>query len=90
MPNKPSSIKDLRQSRKRTIVNRKIRDDLKRAIKKARRATEVKSAEAQQLLRATVKIIDKAVRKKVLKQNVASRTKSRLMKLWNKKTARET
>lgn len=84
MPNKPSSIKDLRQSRKRALVNRKIRDDLKRAIKKARRITDAKNAEARQLLQETVKKIDKAVRKKVLKKNAASRTKSRLMKLWNK------
>ncbi|KKU49107.1 30S ribosomal protein S20 [Candidatus Uhrbacteria bacterium RIFCSPLOWO2_12_FULL_46_10] len=84
MPNKPSSIKDLRQSKKRMFINRKVKDDLRRVIKKARRLTEVKNAAAQQLLKTTVKMIDKAVHKKVLKKNAAARTKSRLMKLWHK------
>ena len=86
MPNKLSSIKALRQSKKRMVINRKIKDDLKRAIKKARRLTETKNAAAQQLLKETVKMIDKAVRKRILKNNTAARTKSRLMKLWNKRS----
>jgi len=66
------------------FINRKVKDDLRRVIKKARRLTEVKNAAAQQLLKTTVKMIDKAVHKKVLKKNAAARTKSRLMKLWHK------
>lgn len=88
MPNKPSSIKALRQSKKRMLINHKVRDDLRRVIKKARRITEIKNAEAQQLLKTTVKMIDKAVHKKILKKNAAARTKSRLMKLWNKRSGK--
>lgn len=84
MPNKPAAAKALRQSKKRAAVNAAVKDELKRALKKARRVTDAKSAESQELLRATVKLIDKSVRKRVLKKNAASRTKSRLVKLWNK------
>ena len=87
MPNKSAAMKALRQTKKHTAINRAVAKELKDALKKARRTTDVKSAEAAQLLRQTVKLIDKSVRKKVLKKNAAARTKSRLMKLWNKKTA---
>ena len=87
MPNKAAAMKALRQTKKHTLVNRTVEKDLRAALKKARRMTEVKSAEAQTLLREPVKIVDKAVRKKVLKKNAAARTKSRLMKLWQKKTS---
>lgn len=86
MPNKPAAVKALRQTRKRTVVNRGLTRELKLALKKARRVTAVRSAEAEQLLRQTVKLVDKAVRRKVLKKNTAARTKSRLMKLWQRTT----
>lgn len=85
MPNKPAAMKALRQTKKRTIVNNAVKDELKRTLKKARRMSDVKSAEAQALLKKTVQMVDKAVRKKVLKKNSAARIKSRLMKSWNKK-----
>ena len=65
-----------------------IKQNLKKTIKKVRRITETKNAEAQELLRQTVKLIDKAVRQRVLKKNAAARTKSRLMKLWNKRSGK--
>ena len=78
----------MRQTKKRTAVNVKIKQNLKKTIKKVRRITETKNAEAQELLRQTVKLIDKAVRQRVLKKNAAARTKSRLMKLWNKRSGK--
>lgn len=88
MPNKPAAWKSWRQAKKRMVINASIKKNLKQAIKKARRATETKNAEAQALLRETVKFIDKAVHQRVLKKNAAARTKSRLMKLWNKKSGK--
>jgi small subunit ribosomal protein S20 len=87
MPNKPAAKKALRQTLKRTPINSALKDELKRALKTARRIKDVKSAESVALLRQTVKLIDKSVRKRVLKKNTASRAKSRLVKLWNKKTS---
>jgi small subunit ribosomal protein S20 len=87
MPNTPAARKALRQTRKRTLINRAVARQLKAALKRARRTTDVAQADAQQRLRETVKLIDKAVRRNVLKQNAAARTKSRLMKLWRRRSA---
>jgi small subunit ribosomal protein S20 len=86
MPNKAAAIKALRQTKRRTVLNSSVAKELKLTLKRARRATEVKSAESQKLLKETVRLIDKSVRKKVLKKNAAARTKSRLMKLWQKRS----
>jgi small subunit ribosomal protein S20 len=86
MPNKPAAKKALRQSIKKTVINSALKNDLKMALKRARRATDVKSAESAALLRQTVQLIDKSVRRRLIKKNTAARTKSRLMKLWNKKS----
>lgn len=85
MPNKAAASKALRQTKKRTVINLAIDRELKLALKRARRITDAKGDKAAELLKQTVKLIDKAVRKKVLKKNAAARTKSRLMKLWRKK-----
>ena len=86
MPNKPAAMKALRQSKKRAATHRVTAETLKRALKRARRVTAVKGAEAQALLRETVRLVDKAVRKNILKKNAAARTKSRLLRLWNKRS----
>jgi len=77
-------MKALRQTKKRTAQNKIVRETLKRTLKNARKAASTKSAEAESLLKATVQMLDKSVKKKVLKKNAAARTKSRLMKLWQK------
>lgn len=82
MPNKPAAMKARRQTKKRTLVNRAVARELKSALKKTRQAAETKSAAAEQMLHRTVQLLDKAVRKRVLKKNAAARAKSRLMKLW--------
>jgi|SRR3989344_4600603 len=86
MPNKPAAKKALRQTVKHTLANQAVLDELKRALKRARRLSDIKSAEASALLRQTIKLIDKSVKKRVIKKNTAARAKSRLMKLWRKKT----
>ena len=84
MPRKANAMKALRQTKKRTAQNKSVRETLKRTLKNARKAATTKSAEAESLLKATVQMLDKSVKKKVLKKNAAARTKSRLMKLWQK------
>lgn len=85
MANKQSAIKHLRQTVKRRARNIVVKDELKRTLKQTRRIAGTASEEATKQLRETLKMIDKAAKKKVLKKNTAARTKSRLMKLWNKK-----
>lgn len=84
MPNKPSAAKALRQSKKRQERNNAVKNELKRNLKNARRTVSDTKTLAEEELRRTVKLIDKAVRKKVLSKNAAARTKSRLMKKINK------
>ena len=79
MPNHKSAEKRMRQNEKRRDINRGNRGRLRTGIKKLRAAIEGGEAgSAQELLPATVSLIDKAVQKGVLHRNAAARYKSRL------------
>lgn len=80
MPNKAAAAKALRQTKKRSAHNQKIRAGVDIAIRHARKAIAAKSSEAANLVKATIKTLDRAAQKGVLKPNTASRKKSRLMK----------
>lgn len=84
MPNRKSAKKDLRQSIKRKIANKKINDGLKSLVKKSLKAIESKDKEAKELVSKTLKVLDKAVQKGVIKKNTGSRKKSRLTLKLNK------
>ena len=79
MANHVSALKRVRQTEKRTGVNRANRSRLRTALRSLREALaagDQKAAETQ--YRETVSIIDKSVQKGVLHGNAASRYKSRL------------
>ena len=78
MPNTKSAIKELKKSKKKNAYNKKIKDGLKLSIKKAKKAIESKSAEAEKLVSETLKQIDKAAQKGIIKKNSRDRKKSRL------------
>ena len=87
MPIKQAAMKALRQAKKRTLRNQKVKEGisyLRRAVRKAMDAKETN--EAGELVKATIKAVDKAVQNKVLKKNTGSRIKSRLMKKLNAMT----
>lgn len=84
MPNKKSAKKELRKSIFRQKANQKIKDDLKLLIKKGRKAIETKESQAKDLVQETIKKLDKAAKKGVIKKNTANRKKSRLTKRLNK------
>ena len=79
MPNSPSAIKRLKQSKKRRLQNRiakkVIRTLTKRTLEHAQTG-EFEKAEAD--FRSTVAKIDKAGKRRVLHPNTADRRKSRL------------
>lgn len=80
-----SAEKALRQTKKRTLRNTKVREGvqfLRRSVRKALASKELKTA--QETAKATVKAIDKAVQNGVLKKNTGSRIKSRLAKALNR------
>ncbi|MCX6796372.1 MAG: 30S ribosomal protein S20 [Candidatus Falkowbacteria bacterium] len=83
MPNLPSAKKELRKSKKRNAVNNKIAENLKSLIKKSRQAIDAKDAKAKELIAQTLKALDKAAQKGVIKKNNRDRKKSRLQKRFN-------
>lgn len=83
MPNKASAKKELRKAKKRQARNKKTEYNLKDLIKKSRRAIAAKSAGAKELVFKTMKALDKAAKKGVIKKNARDRKKSRLHKKFN-------
>jgi small subunit ribosomal protein S20 len=85
MPNLQTSIKDLRQTKRRTVYNNRLRNRTKRAIKRFDNLLkEEKYDEAKAALPQIYKVLDKAAKKNVIKKGNASRRKSRLADKLNK------
>jgi small subunit ribosomal protein S20 len=81
LPTHKSAEKRLRQSQAANIRNRAIKSQIKTSIKKVEASFDEKE------LKKTNSLLDKAARKRVIHKNVASRVKSRLTKLVNRKTS---
>ncbi len=84
MPNKDSAKKELRKGKKLAFANNKVKDTVKSLTKKTRKAIEGKDKGAGELLAKTMKAIDKAAKKGVIKKNTRDRKKSRLHLAFNK------
>ncbi len=83
MPNSASAKKELRKSIKRNQRNSKIENNLKDLIKKSRKAIETKDPGAKEMVTKTLRALDKAAGKGVIKKNAGNRKKSRLSKKFN-------
>ena len=84
MPQQKNAEKSLRQIKKRTAKNNKIRaglDILFRQLKKVLAAND--KIKADEIAKQFAKAIDKAAQKRVLTKNTAARKKSRMMKKVN-------
>ena len=82
MANLKTSIKDVRQNKRRREVNDRLRRKYKKALKRFRKFVENEEVEkAQNALQDVYKSVDKASKKNVIKKNTASRIKSRSAKL---------
>ncbi|NCD00737.1 30S ribosomal protein S20 [bacterium] len=85
MPNTKSAKKELRKSSRKKLVNSALKQTFKKNLKTIRKDIEKgENVENTDALKNTVKIIDKAAKKGVIKKNTASRYKSRLQKKINK------
>jgi len=81
MPIKKSAKKYVSVSARKTLKNKKIKGVYRNAIKKTRKAiSNKKIKKAGEWLKKTIKALDKAAQKKVLKKNTVARYKSRLNK----------
>jgi small subunit ribosomal protein S20 len=84
MPIKKASFKSLRQSKKRRARNLRVKTPLLSSIKAAKKLAESKKIEeAKAAVLKTVKMLDRAAAKGIIKKNTAARKKSRLMKKLN-------
>ena len=79
MANTISSIKRMRMTERKTVVNRMRRTRLKHQIREMRRALEAKDGgAASKVLGDTYSLVDRAAKWGIIKKNTAARYKSRL------------
>jgi small subunit ribosomal protein S20 len=79
MANHVSALKRVRQTLKKTEINRNNRSRVRGALRKMREVTAAGNKEAaEKQFRETVSALDKAIQKGVLHKNTAGRYKSRL------------
>ena len=79
MANTFSALKRVRQTKRRTEINRARKSRLRHQIRSMRRLLEQKDAAgAQKALPETFSMIDRAARWGIIKKNTAARYKSRL------------
>lgn len=88
MANLQTSIKDVRQNKRRAVFNARMKKRYKAAVKEfnERIAAEDKKGAAEYLPRV-YKMLDKAAKRGIIKKNNASRRKSRLAKKLNNLSA---
>ncbi|MFH0826596.1 MAG: 30S ribosomal protein S20 [Candidatus Omnitrophota bacterium] len=81
MPRRKTSLKSNRQNKKRHLRNLKVKQQLKRTIKKFLALLSAKNAaEAQSILGKVFSQLDKAAKKRIIHPRTADRRKSRLTK----------
>ncbi len=79
MPITKGAHKALRASKRKHVFNVRRKTTMNDSVKKLRKLAEAgKKEEAQKMLPAAYKAIDKAAKKGVIKKNTAARKKSRL------------
>lgn len=82
MPITKSAKKALKQSQKKRLRNIRKKKKLRESLKKIKKlASEKKIKEAKSLLPQIYKLLDKAAKTNLIKENTAARTKSRITKL---------
>ncbi|MEN9572564.1 MAG: Ribosomal protein [Verrucomicrobiota bacterium] len=77
----------MRNSARKQVRNTAVRTQVKNVVKKFRAAIEAKQDTSPAALRSAISVLDKAVKKGVVKRGTADRKKSRLTIALNKATA---
>ena len=84
MASHKSALKRIRQTRKRTELNRMHRSKMRHQMRKLRLALDSKDrSSAQALLGPTFSLIEHSIHKGILHANTAARYKSRLSRRFN-------
>jgi small subunit ribosomal protein S20 len=85
MPNTKSAQKELRKNSRKKIINNTVKQTFRKNLKTIRKKIEEgEKVENTDILKNTIKSIDKATKKGAIKRNTASRYKSKLQKKINK------
>lgn len=84
MPIIKSAKKKVRKDKKRTEINKKIKVNLRAAIKKMERSPSLEA------LKKASSALDRAAKKKYIHKKKAARDKKRLAKLLNKSALKKT
>jgi len=87
VPQRKTSVKDLKKSRARQMHNLDVKSDLRKTIKAFVAATAADAKEAAKLLPGVYKKIDKAAKRNIMHKKTASRRKARYAKLLTAKKA---
>lgn len=83
MPNIKSAIKRVKTNEKANAANSQQKSAMRTAVKKAEQAIAENAENANELVAAASKALDKAVSKGLIHKNAAARKKSRLVKKAN-------
>ncbi|GAB4159856.1 MAG: 30S ribosomal protein S20 [Candidatus Dojkabacteria bacterium] len=89
MANLKTSIKDVRQSKRKAVFNSRIKKRFKAAVKTFDKSASTEAAKAANELPRVYKLLDKAAKRGVMKKTTASRKKSRLAKKLNRLSAQD-
>lgn len=85
MPKRRAAVKRLRVDKKRHLRNLKIKNEIKKTLKKFQNLIITKNInEAKAVLGKVFSLLDKAAKKKIIHPNTASRKKSRLARRISK------
>jgi len=85
MPQRKCALKRLRVDKKRRLHNIKVKNDLKKTLKKLQSLLAAKNKEeAKKMFGTVVSQLDRAAKKGIISKNTASRKQSRLALQINK------
>jgi small subunit ribosomal protein S20 len=87
MPHTSTAKKRLRQSKKRRLINRAVKKDIKTQLKKFDAAVPGPVEELRKEYNLAAKKLDKAAAKRVVHPNLAARKKSQLARVLRDKSA---
>jgi len=85
MPNLKTAKKNLRKTKKRTVLNKQYKNKIDYLIRKIKKGVKEKAKNLQEMLKILYKAVDKAAKEKVIHKNKASRIKSKMAKLIKNK-----
>lgn len=83
MANLKSAIKRVRITERKTNINKAQRSKMRTALKKARMAVEENAEDAEETVKAAIKVLDRAATKGIISKEKAARHKSQLAKGLN-------